>query len=196
MDVVSVYRAQAHFDAPLDDVWALVGNPATYPDWWPVAVEIRGETFEVGDVYTQVLEVGGRRLEYSRIIDRRDELKELRWHCPTTGGFQHWLLSDAQGGTFVGHGDGNQGRASAPIPTVRDDSRGLVQQTLGGTGDRRFAPDAPLDATAHRCASPGAYAGVRGSSASRLTSGGKPVRPRGAQQPARILAHRCRPWSR
>ena len=97
---MSAYRAQAHFDAPLEDVWALVGNPATYPEWWPAAVEIRGETFEVGDVYTQVVGVAGRP-EYSRIIDRREELKELRWHCPTTGGFQHWLLTDAQGGTFV-----------------------------------------------------------------------------------------------
>jgi uncharacterized protein YndB with AHSA1/START domain len=98
---MSAYRAQAHFDASLEDVWALVGNPATYPEWWPVAVEIRGETFEVGDVYTQVVGIAGRRLEYSRIIDHREELKELRWHCPTTGGFQHWLLTDAQGGTFV-----------------------------------------------------------------------------------------------
>jgi uncharacterized protein YndB with AHSA1/START domain len=98
---MSAYRAQAHFDAPLEDVWALVGNPATYPEWWPVAVEIRGETFEVGDVYTQVVGIAGLRPEYNRIIDRREEFKELRWHCPTTGGFQHWLLTDAQGGTFV-----------------------------------------------------------------------------------------------
>jgi hypothetical protein len=40
-------------------------------------------------------------LEYNRVIDRRDELKELGWHCPTTGGYQHWLLTGAQGGTFV-----------------------------------------------------------------------------------------------
>ena len=98
---MTAYRAQAHLDASLDDVWALVGNPATYPEWWPVAVEIRGQTFEVGDAFTQVVAIAGRRLEYSRVIDRRDELKELRWHCPTTGGFQHWLLTDAQGGTFV-----------------------------------------------------------------------------------------------
>jgi carbon monoxide dehydrogenase subunit G len=77
---MSAYRAQAHIDAPLDDVWALVGNPATYPAWWPVAAEIRGETFEVGDVYTQVVEIAGRQLEYSRTIDRRDEFKELSRH--------------------------------------------------------------------------------------------------------------------
>jgi uncharacterized protein YndB with AHSA1/START domain len=86
---VSTYRAQVQIDAPLDEVWALVGNPATYPQWWPAAVEIRGERFDFGDRFTQ------------GIIDRREELKELGWHCPTTGGFQHWLLTDAQGGTFV-----------------------------------------------------------------------------------------------
>jgi hypothetical protein len=99
---MSVYRAQAHLDAPVEDVWALVGNPATYPEWWPAAVEIRGETFEVGDVFTQVVGIAGRP-EYSRIIDGRDELKELRWSCPTTGGFQRWLLTDAQGGTIRFH---------------------------------------------------------------------------------------------
>jgi hypothetical protein len=98
---MSAYRAQAHLDAPLEDVWALVGNPATYPEWWPVAVEIRGEKFEVGDVYTQVVGIAGRRREFTGIIDRRKEFKELSWHCPTTGGFQRWLLTHAQGGTFV-----------------------------------------------------------------------------------------------
>jgi uncharacterized protein YndB with AHSA1/START domain len=99
---VSTYRAQVQIDAPLDEVWALVGNPSTYPQWWPAAVEIRGERFDFGDRFTQVVPgIAGRRLEYSRIIDRREELKELGWHCPTTGGFQHWLLTDSQGGTFV-----------------------------------------------------------------------------------------------
>jgi hypothetical protein len=56
---MSAYRAQVHLDAPVDDVWALVANPATYPEWWPVVVEIRGKTFEVGDVYTQVLKLLG-----------------------------------------------------------------------------------------------------------------------------------------
>jgi Polyketide cyclase / dehydrase and lipid transport len=120
---MSAYRAQAHFDAPLEDVWALVGNPATYPEWWPVAVEIRGETFEVGDVYTQVVGIAGRRPEYSRIIDRREEFKELRWHCPTTGGFQHWLLTDAQSGTFV---DMEMG-----IKDPEDARFGLFDKTVG-----------------------------------------------------------------
>jgi uncharacterized protein YndB with AHSA1/START domain len=97
---VSTYRAQAHLDASLDEVWALVGDPASYPGWWPAAVEIRGEKFEVGDAFTQVLGIPGRP-EYTRVIERRDELRELRWGCPTTGGWQHWRLTEAQDGTFV-----------------------------------------------------------------------------------------------
>jgi uncharacterized protein YndB with AHSA1/START domain len=129
---MSAYRAQAHLDAPVEDVWALVGNPATYPQWWPAAVEIRGERFEVGDVYTQVVGAPGRP-EYSRIIDSRDELKELRWSCPTTGGFQRWLLTDAQGGTFV---DMEMGLEP---PTFR---YGLFDKTIGRWFMKRWAGQA------------------------------------------------------
>ncbi len=130
---MTAYRAQAHLDASLDDVWALVGNPATYPEWWPVAVEIRGQTFEVGDAFTQVMEIAGRRLEYSRVIDGREELKELSWHCPTTGGFQHWLLTDAQGGTFV---DMEMG---IHPPTLR---YRLFNRTVGRRFIKQWADDA------------------------------------------------------
>ena len=129
---MSAYRAQAHLDAPVEAVWALVGNPATYPEWWPAAVEIRGETFEVGDVFTQVVGVAGRP-EYSRVIDRRDELKGLSWSCPTTGGFQRWTLTDAQGGTFV---DMEMG-IHAP-----DFRYGLFDKTLGRWFIKRWADQA------------------------------------------------------
>ena len=156
---MSAYRAQAHLDAPLEDVWALVGNPATYPEWWPAAVEIRGERFEVGDVYTQVLEIAGRRLEYTRVIDRRDELKELRWSCPTTGGFQRWLLTDAQGGTFV---DMEMG-----IDPLKVAARyGLFDKTLGRWFIKRWAEQA-ID-------------GLRRT----LTSAHTPSAPRQARAPA------------
>jgi uncharacterized protein YndB with AHSA1/START domain len=131
---VSTYRAQVQIDAPLDEVWALVGNPATYPQWWPAAVEIRGERFDFGDRFTQVVPgIAGRQLEYSRIIDRREELKELGWHCPTTGGFQHWLLTDSQGGTFV---DMEMGMNP---PALR---YGLFDKTLGRWVMKRWSEQA------------------------------------------------------
>jgi hypothetical protein len=142
---MSDYRAHAHLDAPLDEVWALVGNPATYPRWWPIAVEIRGETFEVGDVYTQVLgQFAGRRVEYVRMIDRRDELKELRWSCPTTGGFQHWQLTAAQGGTFV---DMEMGLRPAALPYR------VFDRTVGRWFIKRWA-DQAIDGLREALASP------------------------------------------
>ena len=131
---MSTHRTQVHIDASLDEVWALVGNPATYPEWWPVAVEIRGERFKVGDPFTQVVGVAGQRMEYLRIIERREELKELKWHCPTTGGFQHWLLTEAQGGTFV---DMEMGMKHPP--TLR---YGLFDKTVGRWVSKRWAEEA------------------------------------------------------
>ncbi len=86
--------------------------------------------FEVGDVYTQIVGVAGRP-EYRRIIDRRDELKELKWSCPTTGGFQRWLLTDAQGGTFVEMG--------IEAPTFR---YGVFDKTVGRWFIQRWAEQA------------------------------------------------------
>jgi hypothetical protein len=96
-------------------------------------VEIRGETIDVGDVYTQVVPAAGRRLEYTRIIDRRDEFKELKWSCPTTGGFQRWLLTEAQGGTFV---DMEMGMHA---PRFR---YGLFDKTVGRWFMKRWAEQA------------------------------------------------------
>jgi hypothetical protein len=98
-------------------------------------VEIRGEKFEVGDPFMQVVRAAGRRLEYIRIIERREELKELRWHCPTTGGFQHWLLTEAQGGTFV---DMEMG-IDDPPPARR---YGLFEKTVGRWVIKRWADQA------------------------------------------------------
>ena len=139
---MSAYRAQAHIDAPLEDVWALVGNPSTYPEWWPAAVEIRGETFEVGDAFTQVVGVPGRP-EYKRVIERRDELKELKWSCPTTGGFQIWLLTEAQGGTFVDMEMGiDQSRLHIEEEVAPALRYGLFDKTLGRWFMKNWAEEA------------------------------------------------------
>ena len=29
------YRHQAVIDARVEDVWAIVSDPRTHPDWWP-----------------------------------------------------------------------------------------------------------------------------------------------------------------
>jgi hypothetical protein len=99
---MSAYRQQAHIDAPLEAVWALVGTPSRHPEWWPRVIEVRGERFEEGDEYAQVTKdpVGGRS-ETNFLLERCQELREIRMTCQLTGLYADWLLTPAQGGTFV-----------------------------------------------------------------------------------------------
>jgi len=98
---VSEHRQQAHLDAPLDVVWELVGTPGRYPEWWPRVVEVHGERFEEGDEFVQVTKGPTRHVESSFLLERRENLRELRMSCQLMGTYAHWLLTPAQGGTFV-----------------------------------------------------------------------------------------------
>jgi polyketide cyclase/dehydrase/lipid transport protein len=98
---MSAYRQQAHLEAPLEVVWGLVGTPSRHPEWWPRVIEVRGERFEQGDEYAQVTKNPGGRIETSFLVERRDDLREIRMRCQLTGTYADWLLTPAQGGTFV-----------------------------------------------------------------------------------------------
>jgi Polyketide cyclase / dehydrase and lipid transport len=123
---MSAHRHQAHFDAPLETVWSLVGFPRRYPEWWPRVIEVGGERFEEGDQYVQVTRSPtGKNARTNFLLERREELRELRMSCQATGTYAHWLMTSAQGGTFVELELGMEPR--------RLDHR-LVDMTLG----RRF----------------------------------------------------------
>jgi hypothetical protein len=99
---MSTYRQQAHLDRPVEEVWSFVGVPNRYPEWWPRVVEVEGERFEEGDQFVQVIEdpTGGMKSS-SFLIERARDLREIRMSCALTGTYAHWLLTPAQGGTFV-----------------------------------------------------------------------------------------------
>ena len=99
---MSAHRQQALVDAPLEVVWGLVATPSRYPEWWPRVIEVRGERFEEGDEYAQVTKNPlGTSSESNFLLERRDNLREIRMSCQQTGMYANWLLTPAQGGTFV-----------------------------------------------------------------------------------------------
>jgi hypothetical protein len=98
---MSTYRQHALVDAPLEVVWDLVGSPSRYPEWWPRVIEVRGERFEEGDEYAQVTKNAIGRSESNFLLTRRHNLHEIRMSCQLTGMYANWLLTPAQGGTFV-----------------------------------------------------------------------------------------------
>ena len=98
---MSAHREQAHLDAPVDAVWDLVGTPSRYPAWWPRVIEVRGESFEEGEEFVQVIDTPGGRSESSFLLERMEDMREIRMSCDLTGTYAHWSLTPAQGGTFV-----------------------------------------------------------------------------------------------
>src|SRR5688572_25327583 len=94
---MSEVRTQALVDSPISTVWGLVGDPNRYPEWLPRVFEVQGERFEEGDEFVQVF----GHTEAHFLLDRMDELREIRMHCTISGMFVHWQLTEAQGGTFL-----------------------------------------------------------------------------------------------
>ena len=88
--------------------------------------EIQGERFEEGAEFVQLSHqplIG--RDEAHFLIDRKEELREIRMHCTISGMFVHWQLTDAQGDTFL--------NAAFGMEPIRRRDR-LIDLTLG----RRF----------------------------------------------------------
>ena len=72
---------------------------------------MRGERFEEGDEYTQVTkDPVGSKTETSFLLEKRDNLRQIRMRCELTGMYADWLLTSAQGGTFVEVEMGMQGK--------------------------------------------------------------------------------------
>ncbi len=98
---MSKIRRQAVIEAPVHSVWELVGDPNRHPEWYPRVVEVNGERFEEGDQYAQVTRDPIRTVKTDFMIERMENMHEIRMVCQDTGMYAHWLMTDAQGGTFV-----------------------------------------------------------------------------------------------
>jgi hypothetical protein len=97
---------QTHIDAPVETVWELVGDPNRHPDWWPEMVEVDCAALHEGCRYRGVIKgiIGAdehellvERLEVERLSGSR----EVSIFCEGTGVTTRFLLTEAQGGTFV-----------------------------------------------------------------------------------------------
>jgi hypothetical protein len=98
---MSQTRRQAVIEAPVQVVWELVGNPSRHPEWYPKVIEVNGQRFDEGDQYAQVTKDPFGTSKTDFVIERMDDLREVRLVCQHTGMYAHWQLTDAQGETFV-----------------------------------------------------------------------------------------------
>ena len=131
---MSQVHEQALLDAPVPTVWELVSNPRRYPEWFPRVFEIQGERFEEGAEFVQLSRhpvIGHEEARF--LIDRVDDLREIRMHCTLSGMFVHWQLTDAQGGTFV--------NAAFGMDPIRRRDR-MIDFTVGRRFFRRWLNEA------------------------------------------------------
>lgn len=94
-------RRQALIDAPVEIVWALVRDVNRHPEWWPRVVDVECDGLEVGCTYRQVTESPFGYQELDVVVDRLDELRQLKIRCTNTGTFVDLALTPAGTGTFV-----------------------------------------------------------------------------------------------
>jgi len=64
-------------------------------------IEVRGEHFDEGSNYAQVTRDPTGRVETFFRIERLEDLREIQMRCTKTGTYSRWLLTEAQGSTFV-----------------------------------------------------------------------------------------------
>jgi uncharacterized protein YndB with AHSA1/START domain len=98
---MSAVRRQALINASPNKVWELVGDPRRHPEWWPRVIEVRGETFDEGSNYAQVTKDPNGQIETTMKVERLENLHEINMRCTNTGTYSRWLLTEAQGDTFV-----------------------------------------------------------------------------------------------
>ena len=72
-----------------------------HPDWWPKVVEVECEGLEEGCTYRQVTQTPFGYQELDVVVDRLEELRELRIRCVNTGTFVDLALTPAGTGTFI-----------------------------------------------------------------------------------------------
>lgn len=98
---MSLCRQQAVIDASPQQIWELVGDPNRHAEWWPRVVDVHCEGLEEGCTYRQVYKSPTGVIETDVSVERLDDCRELRVRCLNTGTYTRWLLTEAQGRTFI-----------------------------------------------------------------------------------------------
>src|SRR5215213_3765371 len=116
---------QVFIDAPVERVWELVGDPNRHVEWWPEMLEVECADLKEGCRYRGVVKGPFGAAAHDLVVDRFDDYREVSIFCDGTGVTTRFVLTEAQGGTFV-----------EGCFTIEPNSIGM--KVLGAVTGRRF----------------------------------------------------------
>ncbi|MGI9557228.1 MAG: SRPBCC family protein [Solirubrobacterales bacterium] len=101
---MSAWREQALIDAPVEEVWKLIGDPNRHPEWWPLVVQVDDlHRIEQDATYRQVTvnPRGDGTMETTFKIEHLEDMREITTQCQDTGMWANWRFTEAQNETFA-----------------------------------------------------------------------------------------------
>jgi hypothetical protein len=113
------WKQQAQVGAPIGEVWDLICDASRVSEWAEDVIAITGGPSRIeaqGSVY-EITARGplGMKATTPWKVTKYEDLREVKMQCQVTGFYSHWLLTEAQGGTFteleLGVEDPPQGRS-------------------------------------------------------------------------------------
>jgi uncharacterized protein YndB with AHSA1/START domain len=103
--MAGTYRHQALIEAPLEEVWEVVSDPKTHPDWWPEVVSVDApEDLGEGDSYVRHTNKSipfVDAVDHIWVAERLEHLKEAQFRCTVSGSYARFSLTPAQDDTYV-----------------------------------------------------------------------------------------------
>ncbi len=148
---MSSARRVTFIDAPVDVVWDLISDVERHPDWWPRVLEVEAESGD-DSRYRQVTRKLIGEGEMNMNVERIENCENLSIRCLSTGMYARFLLTEAQGGTFV---EGRMGMDPDGISNrvfdavagkryfsswLRETLHGLAEAARGPVGDPGLEP--------------------------------------------------------
>jgi uncharacterized protein YndB with AHSA1/START domain len=101
---MSPWKQQTLIDAPVAEVWKVLADPKRSPEWAEDVLEVTGGPAEIQK--GSIIEVTARgplglKGTTPFKIEELEDMHELKMKCQVSGFYTHWLLTEAQGGTFT-----------------------------------------------------------------------------------------------
>lgn len=99
---MSSWRQQSLIPAKPQEIWDLVGDPASYPEWAGDTIAVTGlpDEIERGTKFERVSTGPFGKQTTDFVIDELDDLREIKMRCLKSGYYSRWSLTEAGDDTF------------------------------------------------------------------------------------------------